>query len=336
MTKETSAGKMQSHPFLYRTELDQLLRSLGEEGFRQLAYDCCVKSLDQPTNGDLKRWIKTLEELPPGDSAKLSCNSAGIEVSCTDRTRALDRCETIKAQLMEFHPWRKGPFKFLGWDIQTEWRSDWKWGRIADCVDWRGKVVLDVGGGNGYFGWRMLEAGASYVLGLDPILRFVMQFEVFQRYAPSPLRHFVLPMIDSDIPPKLHRFDIALSAGVLYHRTSPIDHLRSLHDALRPNGTLILETIVVDEGLLIPTDRYAQMRNVWFIPSTDILRTWLQRTGFEEFEVVDVTMTTVEEQHSTSWMTFQSLADFLDPHDDGKTIEGYPAPVRATIRAKRT
>jgi tRNA (mo5U34)-methyltransferase len=32
-------------------------------------------------------------------------------------------------------------------------------------------------------------------------------------------------------------------------------------------------------------------------------------------------------------MQFQSLADFLDPDDHSRTIEGYPAPRRALLRA---
>jgi len=34
-------------------------------------------------------------------------------------------------------------------------------------------------------------------------------------------------------------------------------------------------------------------------------------------------------------MTFESLADFLDPTDSTRTIEGFPAPVRAIVAAKR-
>jgi tRNA (mo5U34)-methyltransferase len=33
-------------------------------------------------------------------------------------------------------------------------------------------------------------------------------------------------------------------------------------------------------------------------------------------------------------MTFHSLAQFLDPNDSSKSIEGYPAPKRAIFTAK--
>ncbi len=88
-----------------------------------------------------------------------------------------------------------------------------------------------------------------------------------------------------------------------------------------------------DDRVLVPQDRYAKMRNVWFIPSLPMLRRWLTRTGFEAIEVIDVSTTTGSEQRSTPWMTFESLADFLDPNDPALTVEGYPAPVRAIIKA---
>lgn len=316
-----------------RSGLDEWLVGLNNESFRSHVQACCRRRLDQPTNGDLRQWVQALSELPGPESGELELKDGRVVVdgTCDDR-------EQVRECLMKFHPWRKGPFEFFGWPIETEWRSDWKWNRMADAVSWHGKTVLDVGGGNGYFGWRMLEAGAAFVLGIDPILRFVMQFEVMRRYATREQRHYVVPMLDSDLPAKLEAFDVVLSAGVLYHRTSPIDHLRSLCESLRVGGTLLLETLIVQDDtteVLIPEDRYAQMRNVWFIPSVDMLCRWLRRTGFDAIEVIDVTPTTVDEQRSTEWMTFQSLKDFLNPDDPTRTIEGYPAPVRAILKAKR-
>ncbi|HCI31107.1 MAG TPA: tRNA 5-methoxyuridine(34)/uridine 5-oxyacetic acid(34) synthase CmoB, partial [Psychrobacter sp.] len=43
----------------------------------------------------------------------------------------------------------------------------------------------------------------------------------------------------------------------------------------------------------------------------------------------------MKEQRKTEWMTYHSLTDFLDPNDSTKTIEGYPAPMRATLIAKK-
>lgn len=316
-----------------RQPLDRWLRENGCDSFAESVGQICAQRLHQLTNGDLKRWIAALDVLPAAEGRQLHFDNDRVRVVGPE-----DGTDRLRETLMTFHPWRKGPFDFLNLSIDTEWRSDWKWDRIAGAVDWRNKSVIDVGCGNGYYGWRMLGAGASFVLGLDPILRFLLQFEVFNRYAAQPRRHFVVPMVDTDLPEKLAAFDIAFSAGVLYHRTSPIDHLRSLAGALVPGGKLVLETLIIhgdSPSVLVPEDRYAQMRNVWFLPTITMLQRWLRRTGFEQIETVDITPTTTDEQRSTDWMTFQSLADFLDPSDNSKTVEGYPAPIRATLTATR-
>ncbi len=239
---------------------------------------------------------------------------------------------------MVFHPWRKGPFHFMGLDIDTEWRSDWKWSRLQPHIDLRDKTVLDVGCGNGYYGWRMLGDGARFVLGCEPLQLYNFQFEVFRRYAPAPERHFVVPLMDTDLPERLNLFDATFSMGVLYHRTSPIDHLRTLHGTLKANGQLVLETLVIEDdvqSVLVPKDRYAKMRNVWFIPSVSMLQLWMERCGFQNVRVVDVSPTTIHEQRKTDWMTYESLESFLDPTNHQRTFEGYPGPVRAILIADR-
>ena len=124
--------------------------------------------------------------------------------------------------------------------------------------------------------------------------------------------------------------------GVLYHRRSPIDHLLELRDCLQPGGELVLETLVIDGNLgevLLPEGRYANMRNVWFLPSCATLSGWLKRCGFKNIRVLDVTPTSVEEQRSTEWMQFHSLKDFLDEENPLLTCEGLPAPKRAIFIA---
>lgn len=90
-----------------------------------------------------------------------------------------------------------------------------------------------------------------------------------------------------------------------------------------------------EQTVLMAGERYAQMGNVWFLPSTAALTVWLSRLGFENIRVVDCNHTTTEEQRSTSWMESQSLVDFLDPNDKTRTIEGYPAPQRAVLVANK-
>ena len=126
--------------------------------------------------------------------------------------------------------------------------------------------------------------------------------------------------------------------GVLYHRPSPLEHLQQLRATLVPGGELVLETLVVEGDettVFVPGERYAAMPNVYFLPSSKALCHWLERCGFNNVRVVDEAVTSREEQRSTDWMTYQSLADFLDPVDPTLTREGYPAPRRAVIIANR-
>ncbi len=90
-----------------------------------------------------------------------------------------------------------------------------------------------------------------------------------------------------------------------------------------------------ENTVLVPGDRYAQMRNVFFIPSAPALKQWLEKCGFVDVRIVDMNRTSTDEQRGTSWMTTESLSDFLDPDDSSKTIEGYPAPLRAVLVAKK-
>jgi tRNA (mo5U34)-methyltransferase len=76
------------------------------------------------------------------------------------------------------------------------------------------------------------------------------------------------------------------------------------------------------------------MRNVYFIPDLSVMTSWLSRAGFKEIQCLDITPTTVAEQRRTGWIQTESLSDFLDPDDLSKTVEGYPAPVRAVFIAR--
>ena len=89
----------------------------------------------------------------------------------------------LEDALRGLHPWRKGPFRLFDIEIDTEWRSDWKWDRVQPHLDTlTGKRVLDIGCGSGYHAWRMLGAGASEVIGIEPTPLFVLQFWALQRY----------------------------------------------------------------------------------------------------------------------------------------------------------
>ncbi len=302
--------------------------------WRRQMPDQFSRSMSEKRFGDLPRWRAALAALPSlkAETIDLDTNAITASGQVDDGTR-----RELEAALRSLHPWRKGPFSLFGVDIDTEWRSDFKWDRLSGAIDpLEGRRVLDVGCGSGYHCWRMKGAGAAEVIGIDPTPLFVLQFKAIQHYLNIDSVH-VLPLALEQLPPKLKSFDTTFSMGVLYHRRSPMDHLRDLRDTLAPGGQLVLETLVVEGGedtVFVPPDRYARMGNVWFLPSPAALMKWMSKTGFIDVELVDLNQTTVAEQRSTEWMTFYSLSNFLDSDDHNKTVEGHPAPRRAIITAR--
>lgn len=326
--------------FDWRSCFEQLLAELENSGHSDWVETIkaqLAQRFDDNPHGDLGRWQSALDSLPAIPETAFELNASAVALSSPNKLKPSQQ-QALETGLRGLMPWRKGPFDFFGIHIDTEWRSDWKWDRVSPYLaDLSGRRILDVGCGSGYHCWRMLGEGAERVIGIDPGLLFMFQFLSVKRYigeAPIDL----LPIRMEDLPEGLETFDTTFSMGVLYHRRSPLDHLLELKGTLRRGGQLVLETLVVDgpEGYsLMPEDRYGQMRNVWFLPSCDTLLRWLDRTGFRNARVVDVCETTTAEQRSTDWMRFNSLQDFLDPEDPGKTIEGYPGPKRATIVAEK-
>lgn len=294
-------------------------------------------ALSERVHGNEQQWGAALEALPLIESSRIDMKSGTIEIY-GDLPLDHEIKQTLQTHLEAFIPWRKGPFNIHGIHIDTEWRSDLKWQRLSNHIsDLQDRVVLDVGCGSGYHGWRMAEAGAKLVLGIDPGRLFYYQYLVIRHFIKPRLYPFyMLPMGIQHVPSNLQAFDTVFSMGILYHRKSPLDHLSELKSALKPGGELVMETIIVDgeEGYsLVPKDRYSKMRNVWFIPSIPTLIAWMERTGYKNIRLIDESVTSTQEQRATHWMRFESLTDFLDPEDHTKTVEGYPAPKRAVILA---
>jgi tRNA (mo5U34)-methyltransferase len=315
-------------------DYSQLQRSIANTPLAPLSALTPADLAANVSHGDFAKWQKALATLPtlvPNIVDLLTT----VRVGEPTQLSLLQR-EDLQQTLMQLHPWRKGPFELFGLTIDTEWRSDWKWQRVLPHISLlAGRRVLDVGCGNGYHCWRIAGSGADLVIGIEPMLLYVLQYWALRKYLPAPPVH-VLPLTLEQMPESLPGFDTVFSMGVFYHRRSPFEHLDLLKKKLRKGGELVLETLVIEgeTGLtLVPPERYCRMNNVWFLPSPSTLQLWLHKAGFRDIRIVDVTTTTTHEQRRTPWMTFDSLAQALDAANPAFTVEGHPAPLRAVLIA---
>lgn len=313
------------------------LDEMGLTRWREVLMPLVMERMADNAHGNLASWKSIIAGLP----------AAGNEWAPQDRDAVLiadgeisnEEAGRIRTLLQGLVPWRKGPFDIYGIHLDTEWRSDMKWQRIRHSISpLQGRNVLDVGCGNGYYAFRMKLAGAARVIGIDPTVLFVCQFLALKKLSGATAIH-VLPLRSNELPAESRSFDTTFSMGVLYHQRDPARHLAELRNSLRPGGELVLETLVIpgdSATVLKPEDRYARMRNVWHIPSIPALESWLRDAGLKNIQLVDVSRTTVDEQRSTQWMPFESLAESLDPEDSSLTIEGLPAPLRAVFTCAAT
>jgi tRNA (mo5U34)-methyltransferase len=235
-------------------------------------------------------------------------------------------------------PWRIGPFEVNGHTIDSEWRSFLKWSKIQPLIHIKpGSRIADVGCSNGYFLFKLLQHAPSLAVGFDPVARCWLQFAFLHSLTRFSNLAFV-PAGLSLLTAFPSFFDLIICMGVIYHQRDPFQAVRALYNSTRPGGRLLLESLVIDrEGsyLLVPNDRYAKMRNAWIIPTADALAALMARAGFREIEIHRFGPITTEEQRRTAHAPYESLADFLDPADPSRTIEGHPAPHSAVVMGLR-
>lgn len=297
----------------------------------------CRKFLNQ-AKGNILRFKNALESIPDYVPSVCHINEKAITIG-QDSDLSFDQRASLKEKLSALCPWRKGPFNFFGIHIDSEWQSWMKWERVIPHISsLKFRRILDVGSSNGYYMFRMAFHKPLMVLGVEPKSAFYFQYLTIQKFLKQD-NVFCLP-ISFDRLPKMNRyFDTIFCMGILYHRKSPVQMLKDMCELMRPGGELIIENLVIRSEknvCLFPNDRYAKMRNVYFIPDILAMKSWMKRAGFRNIKCVDITRTSLAEQRKTAWIHTETLKDFLDPRDPDKTIEGYPAPVRAIFIATAT
>lgn len=244
--------------------------------------------------------------------------------------------QKIEKVAIMLKPWRKGPFKIDDLFIDSEWQSFIKYNLLKPHFDIKDKIVGDIGCNNGYYLFRMLEEKPKKLVGFDPSNLFFTQFSFINHFVKSEIVYEMLGV--EHVGMYEHKFDTLFCLGVLYHRSDPISTLKSLYQGLNADGELILDTFIIDgedDIALTPLERYSKIPNIYFIPTVNALKNWCYRAGFKSIELLEIKTTDLKEQRKTQWIDSQSLEDFLDPNDSNLTVEGYPAPKRAYIKAKK-
>jgi tRNA (mo5U34)-methyltransferase len=285
---------------------------------------------------NVQPWYEQIQKISLIDKENLSIDYGDWFTIGKKEDLSQEEFDLIINAAKKLIPWRKGPFNLFGLEIDSEWQSNIKYNLIRPHFDLKDKVVADIGCNNGYYMFRMLEDKPKKLIGFDPSPLTLHQFEFINHFVKSDIVYEMLGV--EHLEYYNHKFDFIFMLGVLYHRADPVGTLKSLARGLNSKGEILIDTFMIDgdeEMCLTPNKRYSKIPNIYFIPTVSALRNWLERAGFEDIEVIAITATTSQEQRKTEWSFDQSLEDFLDENDKTKTVEGYPAPKRVYVKARK-
>ena len=134
---------------------------------------------------NVEPWYSQLQEASKIEKDNLSIDygdwfSVG---SLEDLTQ--EEYEVILKTAKSLIPWRKGPFKVFGLEIDSEWQSNIKYNLIRPYFNLKDKVVADIGCNNGYYMFRMLEDKPKRLIGFDPSPLTLHQFEFINHFVKS-------------------------------------------------------------------------------------------------------------------------------------------------------
>ena len=290
-----------------------------------------------------QRWSLGEENLPhlKPEEIQINWDSSQMVIQSLRELNATEK-KQLETRAQNLIPWKKGPFQLFHLYLDGEWRCDQKWKRMEKhLISLKGKSVLDIGCNNGYFLFRAAapQYGAKMLLGIDPIIPFKAQFDFIQHYARIPhLSTELLGIEELALMPE--SFDLCFFMGIIYHHRNPIEQLRNVHEVLKPGGQVILETLGIpgkESTALFPPDRYARMKNIWFIPTLSCFINWAVKAKFRDVQILADTPLYPTEQRLTSWCPppRQSLQDSLNPSNPQLTLEGHPAPRRFMLSARK-
>lgn len=296
------------------------------------------KELLEPRFARYKKAFENIKELTkPYKTKDYSIKDFRVQLGEPGALNPSQEKQLIK-NLEAMMPWRKGPFDLFDVPLDAEWRSDLKWERLKKAAGpLQGRVVLDIGCNNGYYLYLMAKQKPRFVLGIDPTIAYYYQYQALKQICTPPNTHFTLHGVD-DLVHFDKAFDVVFCLGIVYHHTDPIGMFRKIFNAMRPGALLIVESMGVSADgpfFLFPSSRYLGMPGHWFIPSREALENLLRRAGFQYIETFFETPMEEAEQRRTRWAPYESYTDGLDPSDASRSKEGYPAPIRLYVKARR-
>lgn len=284
----------------------------------------------------VEKYLNAVNSILP---RKVNCDFAGPEIIIGNENnlKGVEKRKLIPF-LETFMPWRKGPFRILGEKIDAEWKSNLKFDRILPHLDDpKDKVIADVGANNGYYMFRLAHYNPAAVIAFEPTVHYKILFDFLNGLAG--LKNLQFELLGGEHLIHFQRtFDTVLCLGVLYHHRDPLGMLKGIWESLKPDGQVIIESQgIPGEGsyCLFPEKRYGKVPGTWFIPTEKALLNWIKRCGFKEVELFYKHPMSSKEQRKTRWMQYESYKDYLDPKDPQKTIEGYPAPWRFYVKARK-
>lgn len=121
--------------------------------------------------------------------------------------------------------------------------------QIGMPEDLSGMRVLDIGARDGFFSFEAERRGASEVIALDNEPADHTGFAIAAELLGSKAAYVTENVYSLD-PERYGRFDLVLFLGVIYHLRHPLLALDRIHDVCAPDGLMLVETHMIDEGLV--------------------------------------------------------------------------------------
>lgn len=133
--------------------------------------------------------------------------------------------------------------------------------QISLPEDLSGMRVLDLGARDGYFSFECERRGASEVIALDYVPAEQTGFEVCKKILNSNVI-YVNSNVYSINKNSLGEFDLVLFLGLIYHLRHPVLAIDRIYDVLKENGALILESHVIDGGLVDQDNQWISLSSI--------------------------------------------------------------------------